>query len=354
MEKKNQRYALSCVLLAGASLAAMGLLTWYGFLAQPDRGPAPYALAPGAHASEKEPITLIAVGDIMLSRTVEKKMLQYGDWAYPFRETHILTESGDITFGNLECPLIEGSPVNPYEMSFRADPQSVEGLTLGGFDVVSLANNHVGNQGRPGIARTLEVLDAAGIAHAGAGLNAGEAALPAIVEASGYTVGYLAYTDGSFTSAGDRASEERAGVAFFDEDSLARDVAGLSAAVDIVVVSLHAGVEYEDTPREYQQDLARTAIDSGARVVIGHHPHVVQPIEEYGNGLILYSLGNFVFDQMWSDETTEGAVASVTLSEGGVLEYSITPVRIRDYAQPQVLSPEDGQHIIERMINFTF
>lgn len=347
-------YVLKSVLLASVSLMAVGLLTWYGLLAEPDPDPTMYTFTPRAPAAEKKIVTFIAVGDIMLARTVEQKMLQYDDWLYPFRETYHVTSNADLVFGNLEGPLIKGPLVNAYEMSFRADPQAIDGLLFGGFDVLSLANNHINNKGREGINNTIETLNRAGILHTGAGLNVAEAAKPATVEVNGTSFGFLAFTDGTFTSQSDQAADERAGALFLNEQTLTASILKLKDTVDVIIVSMHAGTEYQHEPEEYQVQLAHTAIDSGAELVIGHHPHVVQPIEEYNGGLILYSLGNFIFDQMWSQETTEGAIVSITFTNANIVEHKIIPIKIVDYCQPKILSNEDGEHIIDRMSNFTF
>lgn len=296
-------------------------------------------------AKRNQTITLTAVGDIMLSRDVEQKMISKNDWYYPFRETNETTSASDITFGNLESPLIEGPIVKTDEMIFRADPQAVAGLQLGGFDVLSLANNHLKNKGDVGITRTLQVLDENNIAHVGAGLDSQAAQLPAIITSKGKKFGFLAYVD----SASYEATDTRSGSPFMNEQTLIEDLDKLKNQVDVMIVSMHAGTEYTLTPTKKQTSFAHTAIDHGARLVIGHHPHVVQPMEKYNGGYILYSLGNFVFDQMWSEETREGALATVTFANNEIKDVKLTPLKIYDYAQPRILSDNEGTAIINRM-----
>lgn len=307
-----------------------------------------------ACAAKKSPITLIAVGDIMLSRIVEQKMIKYNDWFYPFRQTYQTTTKGDVVFGNLETPLITGPIVNTGTMVFRADPKAVTGLTFGGFNVLSLANNHLKNYGTAGIEKTISTLDTAKIKHTGAGLSETEARQPAIIEIKGRKIGFLAYTQGGFTPASYEATATQSGSPFLNEQALINDLEKLKPQVDIMIVSMHAGVEYTLAPSAIQKSFAHTAIDHGANLVIGHHPHVVEPMEKYNNGYILYSLGNFVFDQMWSEETREGAIATITINQTDIADVQLTPIKIYDYSQPHILNDAEGQAIIKRMTDFTF
>ncbi len=242
-------------------------------------------------------ITLIAVGDIMPGRTVESKILKYNDWLYPFRETYQITTTGDIVFGNLESPLVKGFPTPSESMVFRADPKIIAGLKYGGFNILSLANNHIKNQGSEGIANTINELNLANISHVGAGQNINEATTPVIIKIDEITFGFLAYLDSSFVPDSYGATDTNSGSPFMNTSLLINNISKLKNNVDIIIISMHAGVEYTDIPNQKQIDFAHTAIDNGADLVIGHHPHVVQSTERYKNGYILYSLGNFIFDR---------------------------------------------------------
>lgn len=298
---------------------------------------------------EQKTIKLIAVGDIMLSRDVEQKMIQKNDWAYPFRETYQVTTTGDLVFGNLETPIIEGPAVPTGSMTFRADPKTIEGLKFGGFDALSLANNHIKNYGEEGIKKTIEYLDKADIAHTGAGLNITEARQPAIIEINNKKIGFLGYVDSSFTSNTYEATDSRAGSPFLNEQLLIEDLDALQKKVDSIIVSMHAGAEYSNIPNQKQIDFAHSAIDNGATLVIGHHPHVVQPIEQYHGGYIFYSLGNFIFDQMWSMPTRDSVIAEITFSNDTIESVNLVPIKIYDYCQPRVLSDTAGKVIIDQM-----
>lgn len=292
-------------------------------------------------------VTLLAVGDVMLSRNVEQKMLARNDWNYPFEKTQALTSQVDLTFGNLETTILEGKIVKSGSFLFRTDPQAVAGLKYAGFDVLSLANNHMLNYGRGGIESTLRELDAAGIAHAGAGLSEASAQAPVVREVKGMRFGFLAYT---YAKEGGKGEDgQRYGTDDMETERMKREVAALKREVDVVVVSMHAGTEYETGPSAFQREFARAAVEAGASLVIGHHPHVVQTAERYKDGYILYSLGNFVFDQMWSEETRLGAVAKITFEDKKIKGIEFVPVKIYDYAQPQLLEGEQARMITARL-----
>lgn len=299
---------------------------------------------------ESEPppsVTFIAVGDIMLSRTVADRIRKHQDVNYPFLDTADYLRSADFVFGNLEAPITPGRTIGSTEMVFRAEPGVEQALKAVGVAAVSLANNHIMNFGAKGLEDTIQYLDAAEIAHAGAGAGAEAAQAPALVERNGITVAFLAY---SYTGTTWSASDDtRAGPAAISNETVADDVALARAAADIVVVSMHNGTEYAAQPSVAQKNFAHAAIDAGADLVIGHHPHVVQTVEKYLDKYILYSLGNFVFDQMWSEETRHGMTARITLDRTGVKDIRYEPIIIDDYAQPRLAEADEAGPIIERL-----
>ena len=290
---------------------------------------------------EPHEVTLVAVGDMMLSRTVAKRMRQYGA-DYPFASTSAFIRDADIAFGNLETSITPGTEVQPFEMSFRADIESAVALKDAGFDVLSLANNHTPNFGREGLADTLRYLDEQGIAHAGAGMDSAEAGKPAFITVHGIRFAFLAYNDHDVVPTSYEARLDHAGTALMDIEAMTNAVHAAQQYADIIIVSMHAGNEYEPTPNDSQIAFAHAAIDAGAEMVIGHHPHVVQTAEVYRGKYIFYSLGNFIFDQMWSQETREGLVLKATFTKEGLSSLSYHPVSIEDYAQPRFLEPKEA------------
>jgi len=339
---------------AGLMLAVFG---WYFYRACDMTCAIETDLVTPARAQMSDPpatTTLIAVGDIMPGRTVESKMQQYDDWLYPFRETYQVTTTGDIVFGNLESPLIDGATTPAYNMVFRADPGFTAGLQFGGFNILSLANNHMKNQGTEGIINTRQTLDNANIYHVGAGENIDQASHPVIMEKNGIKFAFLAYLDSSFVPDSYGAKANTSGSPFMEIEKMQQNIKNIQNQADVIIVSMHAGTEYADRPNQKQIDFAHAAIESGAELVIGHHPHVVQPVEYYQDGIILYSLGNFIFDQMWSEKTREGAMAVINFSGTEITNLELIPVKIFDYSQPRVLTETQGQEILNRMSDFTF
>lgn len=281
----------------------------------------------------KQEATLLFVGDIMLSRNVGKLMREKNDPHFPFLKVASTTAAADIAFGNLENPVSERGVRSGSIYSFRADPASTtEALLFAGFDVVSLANNHIWDYGRQAFIDTYEVLEKNGIGAAGTGPDY-EWAHRSVIRSVGTTdVAFLAYTNLLPKWLGLASSTPVA--ARYDDDTLKADIVKAKEAADAVVVSFHWGVEYDTTHNQEQERVAKLAIDAGAKIVVGHHPHVVQEVEEYNEGLILYSLGNFVFDQNFSKDTRRGLAVEVKLLGTDIAEFAKREVAFTKDFQP--------------------
>ena len=286
--------------------------------------------------------TLVAVGDMMLSRNVGTKIRAAGDVNSPFLKTAAILQNADITFGNLESPFYDqGKPVTEG-MVFKAEPDTIGGLVYAGFDIVSLCNNHFGNQGQKGEQYTFSLLLKNNIQYVGAGETAAKARELNIIEKNGIKFGFLGYDDmiSTYTPQSYQATIEKPGVNPLVLENVKADVKKAKEQVDVVVVTFHWGTEYKTVPNQQQIDIAHTAIDSGASLIIGHHPHVAQyfetkPYEKYQDGYIFYSLGNFVFDQMWSENTRKGLVAKVQFKGKNIEKVDAIPITIYDYFQPK-------------------
>ncbi len=302
-----------------------------------------------ASAPTPASVTLIAVGDVMLSRSVGEAISRHRDVNYPFLNIRDHLATADAVFANLETPITAGEPVPVESMSFRSDPGVEAGMRNAGISVVSLANNHTMNQGVKGLSDTISYLDAAGIAHAGAGATLADALKPAPLTLKGVKFAFLAFNDSDVVPASYGATATRAGTALMDVPTMEEAVRTAKHNADVVIVSMHSGTEYTPTPNKRQTAFARAAIDAGAELVIGHHPHVVQPIEQYKGKWIMYSLGNFVFDQGWSLETREGMIATIRFTGSKVTGIEYTPVLIEDYAQPRILIGKDADAVIARL-----
>ena len=274
-----------------------------------------------------EPVVthLVLGGDVMLSRHVARVAREKRDPAFPLRDLAPVLQAADIAFVNLESPFSDRGAVVEHGMIFKAEPEMVAALELAGVDVVSTANNHARDQGSHGLEFTLDWLERHQIAVAGTGSSAEAAHAGVVIERNGIKFGFLGYTydqsNGNHTDTDDR-------VAVMDVTRMREDVGKLAARADAIIVSMHAGVEYSPKSNTQQVAFARAAIDAGASVVVGHHPHVTQPWEWYGQGVIFYSLGNLVFDQFQRVETQHGALADIVFEGPRLAKASLLPVEI--------------------------
>ena len=280
--------------------------------------------------------TLGFVGDLMLDRGMKTSVAKYGngDYIYAFEKVKKYLNSFDILFGNLEGPISDKGVKTGSIYSFRMDPKSAKALKETGFDVVSVANNHMGDWSRVAMKDTFQNLEDVGIIYSGGGHNREEAYKIKTIFKNNTKIAYLSFSQ--FGKGYLEAGEDTAGIAIISDEKLKSSIDKADAENDIVIVSFHFGDEYKKEPNVYQKTFARKAIDYGADLVIGHHPHVVQPIEEYKGKYIAYSLGNFVFDQHFSKETMEGLILKVTVGNKKITDVSSDKIVINKYYQPEL------------------
>ena len=247
----------------------------------------------------------------------------------------------DLTLANFENPVVEDAVYHPEEATFTGDLRLMPILEGAGIDGVTLGNNHVLDAGTSGLAETLGHLDRAGIERAGAGLDLAEAREPMIFDLGGTRIGILSHLSiPGYEWAW--ATETTPGTAPLVEDVLREDVERLREEVDLVVVMPHWGVEYLAEPEPGQVELAHAAVDAGADLVVGGHAHWPKGIEMYGGAPIFYGVGNFLLDQSWSEETSTGIFAEITLYGDRIVQVEPVPFVLLDYAQPNFLVPEAG------------
>ena len=301
----------------------------------PTQAPSP---TPTFSASGPGKITLMAVGDIMLARTIGEMIESEGIEA-PFAFTAETLSTADITLGNLECSISDRGTPEDKKYTFRAPLSAAESLQFAGFDLVSLSNNHILDYGPLALEDTLAELSAAAVQTIGAGMDDTEAYQPVFFEVNGLRIAFLAFTDVSTVDYGYLAWEAgpaQPGIAWAHAEQIESGVLAAKAQADLVVVLFHNGYEIVQKVSDLQQQVAHLAIDSGADLVIGSHPHVLQRIEEYNDGLIVYSMGNFVFDNFLYPPNYS-AILSVTLTEEGVETYELIDVVVQLNGVPQVM-----------------
>lgn len=289
------------------------------------------ALVPAAPSSRRPPasITFVAVGDICLAGGVERAAARSGK-GYPFERMSATLKGADVAFGNLECALTDHKVAIPKRYNFRASPTWAPRLAKAGFDALSLANNHSMDFGREGLRDTVASLRKSGVLPVGAGDTLAEAHAVHVVVRKGIRIGLLAYL-GMYPPLLPIVPD-RPAVAMAGEEAFRRDIAAARKRADVILVSLHAGKEMVTEPSWRQKALARAAIDAGADAVIGHHPHVVQPIEMRRGKPIFYSLGNFVFNPspsfLRNPNGPWSAMARMEITKDGVRKADLVRLRI--------------------------
>jgi len=255
-----------------------------------------------------------------------------------------LISSADIAIANFENPAPNDPSWHTSGTVFSADPKLVDGLVNAGLDYVSLANNHIRDAGGPGVLQTIKNLTTRGLKVSGAGKDLAAARKPAIMEAGGAKVAILAY---DAIAGGYHATATKIGSAPLNATYVKQDVAAArKAGADVVIVFPHWGTEYDPTPFTSQLKLARMIIDSGADMVIGNHAHWAAAMEIYEGKPIWYALGNFVFDQTWSEPTMEGITLELTFRGAELVQVHLRPHIILDKAQPNFLDPAGDGRVV--------
>ena len=295
-----------------------------------------------------EEIVINAVGDIMLAGRWASSIKKQG-YDNPFNATALELAKGDINLANLESPIAcNGTEFLAKQFRFRAEPELAPALRKAGFQLVTLANNHSMDFGGQALNETMKNLEAAGITWIGAGENLAESHKMALYTIKGKKIAFLGY---SLTKPIEfLAGQLHPGTAPGYEKLVVADVANARRRADYVIVSFHWGKEGSGKVQSYQRNTAHKAIEAGADVIIGHHPHVLQGVERYKNGIIFYSLGNFAFA---SKSKTSAAAALVRLRlNDATREAEILPLDVlnsRVNFQPRPLSGKRADLVIDRL-----
>lgn len=289
----------------------------------------PKQITPEPVSSGDDTVVLMLGGDVMLGRNVMQTTIKYGDYSYPFGKIFKVTGGSDMFFVNLENPIIENCPAHLGGFKFCAPPEMIVGLKKANINIVTLANNHNLNYGRDGLMQTIKYLEKEGISSTG--INE-----MVIKEFKGITIGFIGF---DFTvNIPTEIDYQLVG----DSDPL----------VDYLIVGVHWGNEYEAKAGRRQREWAREIVSRGADIIVGHHPHWVQDyecIDTDGNILnsenncnavegkpVYYSLGNLVFDQMWSEETKKGMLVRLVLNGKGIVKEERYDTYMRNIGQPEI------------------
>ena len=288
-----------------------------------------------------------AGGEIMLDRGV-KGHINSTSPEYLVEPPREILANADFTFGNLECSIYNQGASLEDRFAFRTYPSCARALKKAGFDFVNLANNHLMNYGREGLEATIKHLSSQGIQFVGAGKNMEEASKPIVLEKHGIKLGVLGYQN---IAPWHYANSRKAGTVPISKQTY-KNIRNLKDQVDAVIVSMHWDREYHNKPLDTTKDIAHGCIDSGADIVLGHHPHVLQGIELYNFGMIVYSLGNFIFDQR-RDKQTETMILNFDINEEGVVNHNVIPCRlVYKEKRPKILKGNEREQIKRNIENY--
>jgi len=303
-------------------------------------------------------IKFSAVGDILLSGTVSE-MIKNGNFEKLFQSVIAELRKRDLIFGNLECPLSNrGNPLKNkcclYSPSF-----TVKSLKLAGFNIVSLANNHIFDHDYEGFQDTVACLEENNISYFGAGKNLEDARKPAVLYVNNISIGFLGYSWNFIGSI--NATKNKFGTAPLNKKIILEDIKKLEGKTDKVIVSLHWGYDRERYPLPSQRKLAHKIIDAGADLILGHHPHVLQGIEKYRGKIIIYSLGNFIFPDIFYKnynliqtlENKESIIFNCKISKKEIKDFEIIPIKSNNKFQLDILKNNEKQLLLEKIENLS-
>lgn len=280
---------------------------------------------------------LVFGGTVVLSRGVAERIEKYGDVFYPWAEIASTLKAADYAFLNFKGAITSDCVYDGYTLTFCGKPGYLKGMADAGVDGVSVSGNHIGDYGQKGMAETIQFLDEYSFAHTGLGNNYESAVKPVIATLGTTSIGILAYNNVPGTSPCATNDVRWSITCLSDQETVRRDIEALSQEVDIVVMYPNWGPEYVHTPHATAQvEWGRFFVEAGADIVLGDQAHWVQTMELYQDAPIYYGLGNIVFDQMWSDKTTEGLLIKVYVANGKILTTEPIATKIYDYAQPKI------------------
>jgi len=300
-------------------------------------GPITVSDEPKEEVISEKVASIMLFGDVMLDRRVYNLTKENGDWAYPFQNIEDIFDMADANIANLEGPItsFESDAAKTNGMRFTASPLFVSELKKR-FLALSLANNHSLDFGEEGLRQTKRNLSEEGIIFFGDYENRGDNT-SAVISVNGIKfglVGYHALVEKNF-------------------DNVILDFKRLKEITDFIIVMPHWGEEYDELPSERQKADARLLIDAGADAIIGGHPHVIQPVDTYKGKAIFYSLGNFIFDQYFSEEVKKGIAVKLGLKitpDGQEVIYEMIPVQNNRLSQPVIMEKKETDALLEAFV----
>ncbi|MDR2202901.1 MAG: CapA family protein [Nitrososphaerota archaeon] len=294
-----------------------------------------------AHANTNNDIifTVSFVGDIMLGRSLQDASEDYG-YDYYFEKTNEYFTGFDLVLGNFENAIeYAGKESNAAKKNFllSANVDCLTAVVNAGFNMLNVANNHMLDYGVTGMLNTIDFLNQAGIAHVGAGRDVYEASSYQTIENDEIKIAVVGINEVTVSDSASRTTPGVLGARTLEPFHL-KAVTDAASVVDVVIVYIHWGDEYTTVISNNQREIGKNLIDAGADIVIGSHPHTLQPIEMYKDGIIFYSLGNFIFDQGWS-RTKDSCIVRYCIDENGHGVFELIPLRINNGCPAETSNP---------------
>jgi poly-gamma-glutamate synthesis protein (capsule biosynthesis protein) len=317
-----------------------------------------------------DPVLVVSPGEILPVRCANAALEASGDYGAMFEDVRPLLDRADVAIGGLDAPLTDVSPPTPCVSTFvlQGSARAAEAIAQAGIDLLFVNGNHMLDCWQPcppyaGLRDTLARLHRLGVATAGAGENAGEARQPRVIEAGSgprkTRIAFLAYDE---IAPWNWATASTPGTAPLRREVVVEDVRAAKAVADVVIVGMSWGIEYTTDPTSTQRELAAAAVEAGATLIVGNHPHAVQAIERRsgpaGDALVVYAQGNYLFDQSWSVQTTQAVLLQAGFVDGRLIGYRLRPAVTRGYAgvrrglyRPELVAPgsEEGRDILGRV-----
>ncbi len=298
------------------------------------------------------PVLFTAVGDITLgdhpmcagfgahSRFIKESPV------FPFEHVKEVFHKSDLTFGNLECTHsnldLQKDDLGSIQM--RGSPVQIPGLAEAGIDIVNVANNHTMQHGKEAFLDSIKNLEMNGIKHFGDNPEDHLVGKPAIVEKNGLKIAFLGYSL--------RPRQYFEYEPYYTEgtkEGILADIERVKPEADLIVISLHWGDEFIRRPSPMEIHLARQIIDSGADLIIGHHPHVLKGIEKYKKAYIVYSLGNFICDMAWDNSLTNSLIFQCHFTKNGIQDINLIPAWINQNYQPEILADRNAKLLLNEI-----
>jgi gamma-polyglutamate biosynthesis protein CapA len=306
---------------------------------------------------ENQIISMTLVGDIMMGRNIENVIKEHGE-QYLFRYMESYLKNADYVSGNFEHPVLIEEEQN-YEKADKyihlsTNKEAVQAVKDAGFTVMNLANNHMMDYSEKGLNDTVNIFREKELSFVGAGENMQQAKNIVYNDVNGIRVATLGFTDAYVD--GFIVEENQPGVLSMNPDMLFNQIIDAKNSkrgnADLVVVHAHWGQEYDDEPSPRQQELGRAMVEAGADIIVGHHPHVLQSFEVYKDGIIFYSLGNFIFDQGWT-RTKDSALVQYHLDTSGTATVDIVPLQIYEGTPRRTSNWLDRKRIFRQLTKDT-